>query len=326
MKPKQGRNSDEPQTFLSAKADRQWLKGDGEMVQKIRDFDWSKTPIGPIETWSPALRMVVKLMMANRFPMILWWGPQFHQFYNDPYIPIPGTKHPQALGQAASLCWMEIWDVIGPLIMTPFRGGEATWAEDILLEINRHGFVEETHFIIAYSPVPDETVPGEIGGVLATVHDISGKIVGDRRVSVLRDLGARSTEGETGEEACAIAAQTLGQHANDLPFALLYLIDSNRLRAHLAGTSGVAAGTPVSPAVVDLTENELDDSSWPLKEVLKSESALTIKKPERSFWVSSATWSMERSAAHSSGGANQVYPGSLSGRIPGCRNELSIAA
>ncbi|MGQ0569408.1 MAG: hypothetical protein ACT4P5_07745 [Armatimonadota bacterium] len=38
------------------------------------------------------------------------------------------------------------------------------------MEINRHGFVEETHFTIAYSPVPDERAPGGIGGVLATVH------------------------------------------------------------------------------------------------------------------------------------------------------------
>ena len=33
-----------------------------------------------------------------------------------------------------------------------------------MLEINRYGFVEGTHFTIAYSPVPDETVPGRIGG------------------------------------------------------------------------------------------------------------------------------------------------------------------
>lgn len=54
-----------------------FLAGGGEMVKRIRAFDWSKTPLGPAESWSPALRMAVRLMLANRLPMLLWWGPQY---------------------------------------------------------------------------------------------------------------------------------------------------------------------------------------------------------------------------------------------------------
>ena len=134
-----------------------------EMGALIRSIDWSQSPIGAVETWSPALWMMVSILLANRFPLLLWWGPQYIQIYNDAYRPIPGAKHPCALGQPASKCWSEIWHVIGPLIDKPFHGGPATWMEDILLEINRHGFMEELHFTIAYSPVPDETVPSGIG-------------------------------------------------------------------------------------------------------------------------------------------------------------------
>lgn len=169
-----------------------FLPGGGEMGQLIRAFDWSKTPIGGPGRWSPALKTMLQIMLANRFPHILWWGPEYVQFYNDPYRPIPGTKHPQkVLGQRGSDCWSEIWHVIGPLVDRPFRGGPATWDEDILLEIHRHDFTEETHFTIAYSPVPDETAVGGIGGVLATVHEITQKVIAERRVVVLRDLGAR---------------------------------------------------------------------------------------------------------------------------------------
>ena len=91
------------------------------------------------------------------------------QLYNDADCPIPGAKHRSLVGQPAKECWPEVWHVIGPLIDTPFHGGPATWMEDIFLEVNRHGFVEETHFTIAYSPVPDEAVPAGIGGVLGTV-------------------------------------------------------------------------------------------------------------------------------------------------------------
>ena len=255
-----------------AKAAGQWLRGEGEMARRIREFDWASTPLGPMESWSPALQTMVRIMLANRFPHILWWGPHYIQFYNDPYRPIPGAKHPEkALGRPGSECWSEIWSVIGPLIDRPFQGGPATWDDDILLEMQRHGFVEETHFTIAYSPVPDETVPSGIGGVLATVHEITEKVVGERRVVALRDLGARAGQAKTAEEACAIAAETLTRHAKDLPFALLYLVDADRKQARLAGAAGVAAGGILSPAVIALESKDGDNSPWPLGEVLRGE-------------------------------------------------------
>jgi hypothetical protein len=189
--------------------------GNGEMAQLIRCFDWLQTPLGPIQGWSPALRMMVPFLLANHFPLLLWWGEQYVSIYNDAYRPVLGAKHPWALGRPVSECWQEIWPVLKPLIDTPFRGGPATWNDDILLEINRHGFVEERHFTIAYSPVPDETVPSGIGGVLATVHEITGKVVGDRRVAALRDLWARTSDARSAEGACAIALEALAAHPYD---------------------------------------------------------------------------------------------------------------
>lgn len=210
---------------------QEYLADAGEMGERVRGFGWSKTPLGPQDDWSPALRMMVRFLLANRFPLLLWWGPEYVSIYNDAYRPVLGAKHPWALGQPVSEVWKEIWRILQPLIDTPYHGGPATWDDDICLEINRHGFVEEAHFTIAYSPVPDETVPSGIGGVLATVHEITGKVVGDRRVEALRDLGARSSEAKTAEDACAVAAEILEAHAKDMPFALLYLIDPDRKTA-----------------------------------------------------------------------------------------------
>ncbi len=244
------------------------LAGGGEMGALIRSLDWSKTPIGAIESWSPALRMMVGILLANRFPLLLWWGPQYIQIYNDAYRPIPGAKHPRALSQPASECWTEIWHIIGPLIDTPFHGGPATWMEDILLEINRHGFMEESHFTIAYSPVPDETVPGGIGGVLATVHEISEKVISERRVAALGDLGARVGGARTAEEACAIAAETLSHYARDVPFALLYLIDSTARQAKLVGATGLASDERARVPVLGLEQD--GNTIWPISEALQT--------------------------------------------------------
>ena len=82
--------------------------GEREMGALMRSVDWSKTPLGPVESWSLSLRMMVGFLLANRFPLLLWWGPTFCSIYNDAYRPILGTKHPWALGRPVSECWREI--------------------------------------------------------------------------------------------------------------------------------------------------------------------------------------------------------------------------
>ncbi len=278
MSPHKGRRRSPIASAGASNAGRgqEYLVGGGEMGERIRAFDWSRTPLGPIDGWSPALRTMVGILLANRFPLLLWWGPQYVSIYNDSYRPVLGTKHPRALGQPASECWKEIWHILQPLIDTPFSGGPATWNDDLSLEINRLGFTEETHFTVAYSPVPDETVPGGIGGVLATVHEITDKVVGNRRVMLLRDLAAQSSEAKSAEEACAIAARTLAMYPKDIPFALLYLVTPDRKTASLAGTAGVGTGTGASPATISLRGNEASASPWPLAAAMRSEAVETV--------------------------------------------------
>ena len=196
----------------------------GEMGALMRSIDWSKTPLGPVAGWSQALRTMVGLLLRNRFPLLVWWGPQFVQLYNDAYRPIPGSKHPKSLGQPGAECWDEIWHVIGPMVEAPFRGEPATWSNDLELFIDRKGFLEETHFKVAYSPVPDETVqPTGIGGVLATVAETTEIVYGQRQLRTLRELGESASKAQTPEQACAQAAATLGGNARDVPFAVFYM-------------------------------------------------------------------------------------------------------
>jgi len=234
----------------------------GEMGELVRSLDWSATPLGAPENWSPALRAVVPILLANRFPQLLWWGPEYISIYNDAYRPILGRKHPWGLGRPVRDCWSEIWDILKPLIDTPFKGGPATWSEDIELQINRAEFIEETHFTVAYSAVPDDTAPGGIGGVLATVHEITEKVVGQRRISVLRDLGARTAEARTAEEACVISAAMLKPHTKDIPFALLYLADASGTQARIAASCGVDEGADIRPPFIHLHDANGESSPW----------------------------------------------------------------
>ena len=240
-----------------------FLEGGGEMGARIRAFDWSSTPIGKPEAWSAALRTMVRVLLANRFPMLLWWGSDYVSIYNDAYIPILGRKHPWGLGRPVRECWSEIWDVLKPLIDTPFRGGPATWVEDIELVINRSDAAEETHFTVAYSPVPDDA-PGTIGGVLATVHEITEKVIGERRGAILRELGAQSPQARTENEACLNAAAILTRHPKDIPFALLYLIDVDEAHASLAASAGLDGAPDLACPVIALDDSR--QATWPLTE------------------------------------------------------------
>src|SRR5215468_5689082 len=212
----------------------------GEAGALARSIDWSQTAIGPVERWSQALRSTVALILHNHSGLLLWWGPEFIQIYNDAYRPVLADKHPRAMGQPVSECWSEIWHIIGPMIEAPFRGGPASVSNDLLLPVRRKSFVEETHFRVAYSPVPDETVPGTgIGGVLATVTETTEQMYAERQLRTLRELGARSAaEAKTAEAACAAAAATLADNPWDVPFAMFYLLDDGGRRARRVANVG----------------------------------------------------------------------------------------
>jgi two-component sensor histidine kinase/CheY-like chemotaxis protein len=240
-----------------------WITEGGEMGDLIRAFDWAQTPIGSAETWSPTLRTMVRFLLVNRLPLLLWWGPQYISLHNDACRPVLGAKHSEALGKPGSESWGEMWRILKPLIDTPLHGGPATCNDDIELELNRNGFLEEAHFTIAYSAVPDEAAANGIGGVFATMAEITDKVVGERRILILRDLASRAGEARPPAEACAIAAETLAKHSKDVPFALLYLFDADRGQARLAGATGVGRGEAISPELISFKDKH-DDQGWPL--------------------------------------------------------------
>ncbi|HTX06400.1 MAG TPA: PAS domain-containing protein [Steroidobacteraceae bacterium] len=268
-----------------------FLTGAGEMGALIREHDWTRSPLGAPDQWSPSLRMMVSFLLANRFPLLLWWGPDYISIYNDAYRPVLGAKHPQVLGLPCRECWSEIWHVLQPLIDSPFQGGPATWIEDFELEVRRHGFTEESHFTVAYSPVPDETAPRGIGGVLATVHEITEKVIGERRIAALHELGARSAEAKTAEEACLAASEILARASKDVPFALIYLLEHEGKAARLVAATGMP-GDEGAPSHVWLTDVASEGCPWPLAEAVRTEGPVAVDDlPTRLSRVPPGPWS-----------------------------------
>jgi len=261
----------------------EFLKGGSEMASAIMNFNWSKTPLGIPGQWPQILKSTVTIMLANRFPMVLCWGGGLIQIYNDAYISMLGNKHPKSLGQGASDCWSETWNTTGPLIQMPFNGGSTTWMENISLEIKRNDFIEETHFNIAYSPVPDDTAVSGIGGVLGIGNETSTQIIGERRIILLRDVALASAKARTSIEACLNAAICFSHHSEDIPFALFYLLTPDKKHVHLVATSGIGKGDLLNADIVNMKASAAGKDPWNLYKTLQQEKLQVVVDLKKQF-------------------------------------------
>ncbi|HET7231841.1 MAG TPA: PAS domain-containing sensor histidine kinase [Longimicrobium sp.] len=148
--------------------------GPGEMRERFRTHPWEATPLGPLEGWPASLRVIAQVVLAAPTPMILLWGPELVQLYNDGYRTIMGAKHPGGLGQRNYQCWPEVWRFTAPVYEAVLQRGEALAFTDQPLVLERGGEPDEGFFTLTYTPVPGDD--GSPGGILVTVHETTAQV------------------------------------------------------------------------------------------------------------------------------------------------------
>jgi PAS domain S-box-containing protein len=172
-----------------------------KMADRVRGFDWARTPLGPIQTWPASLRVAVELCLNNPFPMHVWWGPQLINIYNDAHIPVLGKRHPNALGKPASQVWPDVWEILAPQVEAVMHRGQSTWNERTHVVLERNGVPEDAWFTWSYSPIADET--GKIGGLFCVSTEETAKVLAEQerdRLETQRQR-QRATEKALAEEA-----------------------------------------------------------------------------------------------------------------------------
>jgi PAS domain S-box-containing protein len=147
-----------------------FLSGGGEMGARIRAFDWSITPIGAPEDWPPALRATLRILLNTNNPLLIWWGPELVQFYNDGFSQIMGPNiHTDALGKSGSKYWGEIWDLIGPDVERVMIGGFGIWRENQLMPTSHQDKSRHHYWTYSFSPIENEY--GQVGGIFVICRD-----------------------------------------------------------------------------------------------------------------------------------------------------------
>lgn len=238
-----------------------FLSGGQELSELIRTFDWDTTPLGPIDTWPQSLRSVLSICLNSNFPIAVYWGKDLHLLYNDAWSPIPGNKHPGALGQPAQKVWPDIWNEIEPQFAKAF-GGQPGGSKDALLPMQRHGYTEECYFDFTFTPIYGEA--GTVEGVFNAVIETTYRVINERRTTLLKAMAVELAGALTAEEVYRRALGLINDFSKDIPFAFLYTADHSNEPQLLATTL-------TSDAPADLFKKPL-----PFTEILQYERTVHI--------------------------------------------------
>ncbi|HWH86221.1 MAG TPA: PAS domain-containing protein [Pseudomonas sp.] len=151
----------------------------------IARTDWSQSPLGAAAGWPQSLRTAVDIVIHSPMPMLLLWGPQLTQIYNDGFAVLAGSKHPEAFGRATHEVWPEVRDFSEPIYQAVLQGQVRSFSER-RFTVQRDGKEIDFWLDLTYSPIRDETA--QVAGILVTAIETNER----RRVAV--ELQRRSEE------------------------------------------------------------------------------------------------------------------------------------
>ena len=222
----------------------------GVMAQLVRDYDWSKTPLGAISSWPFALVTAVDIMLSSCSSMLLVWDNEKIVIYNDACIPMLGSKHPQALGKSAKEISEEIWLTMSSSLTQVTETEKPALSTNQLLPVERNNAIEECYFTCSYSPI--RSAQNKMGGVLISITETTDGVLAKRRLQILRDLDNNCKDSQTVEEASKSIFKILTKNPTDFSSAFLYLSDITQKQMTLKEAIGIMPNSLIAPLNIAL--------------------------------------------------------------------------
>ena len=193
----------------------------GAFGELLAGIDWAATPLGPPESWPGPLVDTLRLMLTSEHGMALYWGAEFATLYNLGAALIPGAKHPWALGKPYKEVFPEVWAPVSSHFHYVTGSRKPLLIPDEPLIMERHGFLEQCYFESSFQPVLLDD--GTAGGVLQILTETTGRVLGERRLRLLSETGARTAGLPTPGEVARVVAEVAGGYPEEIPFLGLYL-------------------------------------------------------------------------------------------------------
>ncbi|GFZ50846.1 hypothetical protein JCM24511_08604 [Saitozyma sp. JCM 24511] len=242
-----------------------------DVHELLRDFEWSTTSLGPQESWPQSLKTIVSLIMHYPHPCCLWWGKDLTLIYNEAYSETI-HKHPDIFGMSGPTAWSEIWAAIGPLSELVLSGTPVSKEDDFLLfkQLPHQGTgTFEVYHSWMWVPIIQED--GTFGGLWNATIETTKKVLAERRLATVREMGERTSIARTIREFDSAVVEILAANARDVPFAALYHVEVTQtapdnvsrsdlngpveVTLNLAGSVGVPEGHASTPSSLTVTLN-----------------------------------------------------------------------
>ncbi|RIB26180.1 hypothetical protein C2G38_2240915 [Gigaspora rosea] len=194
----------------------------------VYNYNWSSTPLGPMDSWDPAIKTATSLCLKSIFPMCLSIGPpHWIQLYNKAWVPILKSK-PCVIGMTLKEAWPEAYDIVMPLYDSVCTTKKGFFRNDDYYELQRDGYTEEVYLSYTYSPVFKSD--GTVWALIVIAQETTQKVLNARRLKILGEFGKQMPEIVSLESACRITTKVLSKNV-DIPYALIYFIKHNKLKS-----------------------------------------------------------------------------------------------
>ncbi|KAF1941111.1 hypothetical protein EJ02DRAFT_348488 [Clathrospora elynae] len=264
-------------------------------IDYFRSVDWTDTPLGPMEAWPSDLRSIANMVLNNIFPAVLFWGDDVVMLYNEAYSKLLGPLHP-CMGKSVRTEAVEHWLAFQPLVDHINATGESVTEKDMLLFIDRHGFLEETHWSFQFIPILDSN--GHVTAYFQSFYEVTDHHLLERRVSSLAAIGSQNASARDLQSYWDITLRSLSLNDKDIPLALLYATERHASaeihsvsspgcnpsleKCILKGTIGVAAHHPIAPATINMNEESYLFHSF-LRQAARSGKATVVHLDDLTF-------------------------------------------
>lgn len=253
-----------------------FLAGGGEMSHLIREMEWERTSLGPLENWPQSLKTAVSIVLRSPVPLVILRGPDGIMIYNDAYSVFAGERHPSLLGSKVVDGWPEVADFNRNVMKKCLEGRTLSYQDQELILL-RKNLPEEVVMDLNYSPIADEN--GKPAAVLAIVVETTERVINRRQLFLLRELAAKTVDAKTIQNVCELSLQALELNDKDIPFALLYLADTEKKVFSLSGCTRMEKGHAAAPESIPFDKA----SPWPLADVLESKEIRLVNHLDKTF-------------------------------------------
>lgn len=150
-------------------------------LKSVKAVDWSSTPLGPMISWSPELRVMANCVMADPEPAVLFWGSQNSMLYNEEYLSMIRPSHPHCLGSNLLITLPQYSEIMVGVLESVRKQGKSVVMPQIPLTLT----TEEGHPVDEYVRSRFHAVvtsPSYVTGVYQRITVITNELLVERRL------------------------------------------------------------------------------------------------------------------------------------------------